>query len=80
MSNDTTYEGWTNYQTWNVSLWIQNDEGLYNMALEHDNYDSFRESLSEINFTKTPDGISLTDPALNIEELDDLFRELQEDR
>jgi hypothetical protein len=25
----TTYNGWRNYQTWNVALWFGNDEGLY---------------------------------------------------
>lgn len=29
-----TYEGWKNYQTWNVSLWINNDYGLYIAACE----------------------------------------------
>jgi hypothetical protein len=31
MSNDTqTYNGWTNYETWCVHLWLTNDEGTYN--------------------------------------------------
>ncbi len=27
-----TYNGHRNYNYWNVSLWIGNDEGLYNLA------------------------------------------------
>ncbi len=23
---DTTYNGWTNYETWNVNFWLDNDE------------------------------------------------------
>jgi len=26
---DKTCNGWKNYETWNVALWLQNDEGLY---------------------------------------------------
>ncbi len=29
MSDDKTYNGWTNYETWNVALWLDNDQGTH---------------------------------------------------
>ena len=31
---EKTYNGWTNYETWNVKLWMDNDEGSYNYWTE----------------------------------------------
>ncbi len=61
---DINYNGWCNYETWNVALWLQNDEGLYNLARESGNYENF---LNEIYgfVKKTRDGVSFTDPKVN---------------
>jgi hypothetical protein len=29
------YNGYKNYETWNVALWIDNDEGLYNRLVAY---------------------------------------------
>lgn len=30
--NTQEYNGYTNWETWNVCLWLQNDEGIYKEA------------------------------------------------
>lgn len=30
MSDDQKYNGWTNYETWDVALWLDNEQGSYN--------------------------------------------------
>lgn len=29
-----SYNGWSNYETWNCNLWLDNDEGCYSMIRE----------------------------------------------
>jgi hypothetical protein len=62
------YNGWTNYETWNVALWINNDEGLYNIANECSCYQEFIDNISEF-MLQTPDGVRFNDPAVNVIEL-----------
>lgn len=33
-TNKTTYNGWKNYETWNVGLWLDNDQSTYYMVEE----------------------------------------------
>ena len=70
------YNGWTNWATWNVALWIGNDEGLYHLSLNCGNYEVFTSILADEGISQTPDGASYTDSALNVNELNDLLHEL----
>lgn len=76
------YNGWKNYETWNVALWIQNDEGLYSEAKRYRTrgYQAFVDSLEELSpepiSMQTPDGVSWNDSGLDIEELDEMMAEL----
>ena len=63
-----TYNGHKNWNFWNVSLWIGNDEGLYNLARDTvrqcGNRDqaarSIVQQLADCGQTKTPDGAPYT--------------------
>ena len=78
---DSTYNGWANHATWNVALWIQNDEGIYNFAKDMPDYHVFKESMREMSGDssigyQTPDGVSWSDSALDTTRLDELLNEL----
>ena len=75
-SEDTSYNGWKNHATWNVALWINNDEGLYNFAKDFNSYEDFRQTLRDVDFIETPDRVALNDSALDIERLDELIAEI----
>lgn len=74
----TAYNGWKNYETWNVALWINNDEGLYNLASECASYDNLAEQLREYSITETPDRVSYNDSGLDRWALDRTMQELRE--
>lgn len=34
MAKDSGYQGWRNFETWAVALWLDNDRGLYDLVRE----------------------------------------------
>jgi hypothetical protein len=71
-----TYYNWANWATWNVSLWLQNDEAMYKIARKYDRYDSLIPRL-ELNFGKiTPDGARWMDPTIDTDALDKMLADL----
>ena len=73
MTNET-YNGWANYETWNVALWLQNEFAFYAIALACGSYREFLFAIAEDSVgLATPDGVSWFDPALNFAELDSVI-------
>ena len=86
-----SYNGWKNYETWNVALWIQNDEGIYHHARElmsawnddsygvMDGFDSraAREICLELFPTeRTPENVRMRDSRIDWNAISDMLLEL----
>lgn len=71
------YNGWRNHATWNIALWLQSDEGLYNFAKEMPDYVTLRDTLREVGTLETPDRVAYNDSALDIEALDEVIRDIK---
>ena len=71
-----TFNGWANWETWNVSLWIQNDETLYSIARRYDSYSSLVRRLVSGWGEMTPDGCRWDDPAIDTAALDEMLTDL----
>ena len=69
------YNGCKNYQTWNVMLWIANDEGLYNLAHSCDDYSDFVEYMREMGYTETMDNVAWNDSGIDLDELKEFWDE-----
>ncbi len=70
-----SYNGWTNYETWNVALWMDNDYPSYQFARSCKNFQEYRQGVEPL----TGDGVSLYDPKLNIKELDEILQQEAQD-
>ena len=68
------YNGWSDWTTWNVALWINNDQTFYSIAKDCRDYmDFLYEMQSMIGSFATPDGADWGEA--NIEELNEVIFE-----
>jgi len=67
--------GWKDYETWNVSLWIQNDETLYRLALASAGFQTFMSELTAWGCTETKDGVKWSDA--DYSEVQSMFNEMK---
>ena len=74
--NNTTYNGWKNYETWNVSMWIQNDEGFYSVAQECDEVGDFIDFVMSNGHTETPDGVEWDSYKIDYEAIDEVIQSI----
>ena len=67
--------GWKNYETWNVSLWIQNDETFYKLSLMSAGFQSFMNQLAKWGCFETADGVKWVDA--DYSEVQSMFNEMK---
>jgi hypothetical protein len=73
---DTTFNGWANHATWNVALWIGNDEGLYDIAREAGSFGRFQDTMRELDTLETPDHVAYNDTGIDADEMDEMIANL----
>ena len=79
------YNGWTNYETWNVMLWLNGIENLYFSMVavlqDSDTSLTYRELIFALDLqdATTGDKIPFMDASLNYAELNEALKQIQKD-
>jgi hypothetical protein len=79
-----TVNGWTNYETWNVALWMKNDVFLYNTAkacvvycAENETpYVKFIRCMMNCDYYITPDGVRWDSAKINDIAISEMMEDL----
>jgi hypothetical protein len=72
---DNTYNGWTNYETWNVALWMQNDKQLYRFSKSCNDYDDYLAYMRQIQSEMTGDKVRWLDSLVDHAEITAMIQE-----
>ena len=78
MNTQDKYNGWANYETWNASLWINNEERLYRLAKECRDYGEFEVLMLSMGEVKTGDGVRWDNDKIDWFEMNAMLNELKE--
>lgn len=82
--SDKTYEGWKNYATWNVSLWLNNEYNIYVGAVEfmkdYKGKAPYKDFIIDcgLDAQRTPDRIQWISNQLDYKALNEMMRELND--
>jgi hypothetical protein len=78
--SDKTYNGWTNYETWVVNLWMDNEEGSHDYWLGIASYIYRHEAEEQKHFSKMEDAVAILAEQLkedHEEKKDDILEDAQ---
>lgn len=71
--------GYKNYETWNVTLWLANDETFYNILIKYihtaamPTWNGLVRRLRQHGIHQTPDGVAFTDALIDDQETVDFM-------
>ena len=77
-----SYNGWTNWETWNIAMWIGNDEMLNRIMTQaaKGNWETFKELAANWGIIKTPDGVYFEAAEVDQNQLYDAFLEDEKEK
>ena len=74
------YNGWKNYETWNVALYINNDPVVHMAAAWANDYTEFCELMRhDFGYSETPDKVAYNDTGLDVKRLNELIEDTKPD-